>query len=387
METEAQPRSIRDERGSDATIAQDDERLAPPPSFSDAEHGSVKAFLRGHRRTLLALLAVIVVIGVVALVLPQITGLGNTLQRLRRGDKSWLALCVAFETLSIGGYIMLFRTVFSCAGTSVGWSASYQITMAGVVATKLLAAAGAGGVALTVWALRASGLDGRTVVRRMAGFEVLLYAVFMASLVLFGAGLATGLMPGSAPRTLTVIPALLGAAVIAGVLAFKLVPEDIDRRMRAVSSLPPRVRRLLARVATVPRTVQEGVTTALEVLGRPRIGLLGAIAYWGFDIATLWAAFHAFGASPAAAVVVMAYFIGMLANAIPLPGGIGAVEGGMIGSLIAFGVNGSTAIVAVLGYRAISFWLPTLPGIAAYVQLRRTVAQWHAREQSVAPRP
>ena len=68
---------------------------------------------------------------------------------------------------------------------------------------------------------------------------------------------------------------------------------------------------------------------------------------------------------------------------LPLPGGIGAVEGGMIGALIAFGVNGSKAIVAVLAYRAISFWLPTLPGIAAYVQLRRTVAQWHEPEQGV----
>ncbi len=130
--------------------------------------------------------------------------------------------------------------------------------------------------------------------------------------------------------------------------------------------------------------MQEGVSTALEVVRRPRLGLLGAIAYWGFDIATLWAAFHAFGASPATAVVVMAYFVGMLANAIPLPGGIGAVEGGMIGALIAFGVNGSTAIVAVLADRALSVWLPTLPGDVAYVQLRHTVSQWHEHGQSAA---
>jgi uncharacterized protein (TIRG00374 family) len=360
------------------------QRLTPPPQFSGDENGSVKAFLRGHRRGLAALLAVIVAIGVVLVVLPQITGLGSTLQRLEHGDKWWLVLCVVLETASIGGYIFLFRTVFSCAGTQVGWSASYQITMAGVVATKLLAAAGAGGVALTAWALRASGLDGRTVARRMAGFEVLLYAVYMAALVVFGGGLATGLLPGNAPSSLTIVPALFGAAVIAGVLSFKWVPSDIDRRMRAVTAVPPRARHLLARLATVPRTVQEGVSTALEVVRRPRLGLLGAVAYWGFDIATLWAAFHAFGASPATAVVVMAYFVGMLANAIPLPGGIGAVEGGMIGALIAFGVNGSAAIVAVLAYRAISFWLPTLPGVAAYVQLRHTVSQWHERDQSRA---
>jgi uncharacterized protein (TIRG00374 family) len=112
------------------------------------------------------------------------------------------------------------------------------------------------------------------------------------------------------------------------------------------------------------------------MLRSPRPGLLGAIGYWGFDIATLWAAFHAFGAAPPVAVVVMAYFVGMLANAIPIPGGVGGVEGGMIGAFIALGVDGSAAIVAVLAYRAISYWLPMIPGTAAYFQLRRTVGRW-----------
>ena len=350
-----------------------------PPALPGEETGSVGGFFRAHRRSVLALLALVIAIGFVLVVLPQIAGFGGTLARLRRGDKLWLGLCVLFEALSIAGYVLLFRTVFSCEGTRVGWSASYQITMAGVVATKLFAAAGAGGVALTAWALRASGLDGRTVARRMAGFEVLLYAVFMASLVVFGAGLATRVLNGRAPESLTVVPAVFGAVVIITVLAFKFVPADLDRRLRASTGTPTRSRRVLARLATVPRTVQEGVTTALEVVGRPRLGLLGGVAYWGFDIATLWGSFHAFGYAPATAVVVMAYFVGMLANAIPLPGGVGAVEGGMIGAFLAFGVNGSTAILAVLTYRAISFWLPTLPGVIAYVQLRRTVASWQER--------
>ena len=86
------------------------------------------------------------------------------------------------------------------------------------------------------------------------------------------------------------------------------------------------------------------------------------------------------GAPPPVPVVVMAYFIGTLANAIPLPGGIGGVEGGMIGVLLAFGVNGGDAVLGVLAFRAISFWLPTLPGLFAYFQLRRTIARW--REES-----
>jgi uncharacterized protein (TIRG00374 family) len=100
------------------------------------------------------------------------------------------------------------------------------------------------------------------------------------------------------------------------------------------------------------------------------------VIWWYFDIFTLWAAFHAFGDPPPFAVLVMSYYVGMFANLLPLPGGIGGVEGGMIGVLIAFGVPSSLAIVAVLTYRAFSFWLPTIPGAIAYFQLRRTVQGW-----------
>ncbi len=80
----------------------------------------------------------------------------------------------------------------------------------------------------------------------------------------------------------------------------------------------------------------------------------------------------------------MAYFLGMVGNLLPLPGGIGGVEGGMIGAFAAFGVNLDQAVLAVLAYRAISFWLPTVPGAIAYFQLRRTVARW--RSEQAAPK-
>lgn len=360
---------------------QDPQRLDPLPELPSDEESSFRKFLRGRRRTLLALLAAAVVIAFVLVVLPQVSGLGHTFQRLRRGNKSWLGICLGFEALSLMGYIALLRTVLSCQADRVGWSASYQVTMAGTVATKLFAAAGAGGVALTAWALRAAGLSATAVARRMACFQILLYSVFMGSLVVFGFGLATGLLPGSAPLLITVVPAVVGLIVLLLVASLIWLPADLDARLAATTlTLSPRLRRAMIKLTAVPHTIAEGVRTAVEVVSRPRLGLLGALAYWGFDIATLWGAFHAFGAAPAFAVVVMAYFLGMLGNAIPLPGGVGGVEGGMIGAFIAFGISGSTAILAVLAYRAISFWLPTLPGIAAYFQLRRTVARWRARE-------
>src|SRR6478609_8719172 len=105
----------------------------------------------------------------------HVDDLREELRRIEGGDPWWLALAAGLEIVSFAGYVLLFRAVFSDEQTTIGWGASYQITMAGVVATRLLAAAGAGGVALTAWALRRAGMQAATVARRMVEFLVLLY--------------------------------------------------------------------------------------------------------------------------------------------------------------------------------------------------------------------
>lgn len=332
--------------------------------------------IREHRRSLLVVLGLGIAIIFVFAVLPQLAGFGKSLHRLRYGSKVWLAAGVGFECISLFGYIALFRMMFSCEGVRIAWRTSYQVTLAGAVATKVLAAGGAGGIALTVWALRAAGLSARAVARRMTSFEILLYAVFMAALVVFGGGLETGLLPGHAAPGLTVPLVVFGAVVIVLVPVLGFAAERAERWLSRLARRSGRGRDLLGRLATVPGTLQRGVQTTAEVLRHPEPGLLGAIVYWAFDIATLWAGFRAFGASPPLAAVVLAYYVGQLANVLPLPGGIGGVEGGMIGAAIAFGVNGSTAVLAVLAYRVISFWLPILPGSIAYFRLRGAVGRW-----------
>lgn len=314
-------------------------------------------------------IAVVVVVGVLYGLVPQLPGLRSTLRRLRGGDGSWLLAGAGFELLSFGGYIVLFRAVFSGVSGRIGWRASYELTMAGVVATRLLAAGGAGGIALTAWALSHAGFDAVELRRRLAAFLVLLYSVFMAALVLGGLGLRVGVLSGPAPFGLTVVPALFGGAVIAVALALALVPVDLGREAD---------RRVTRFLATVPATISAGVRGAIELLRSRRPGLLGALAWWGFDIAVLWSCLHAFGASPSGGVLVVAYFTGMLGNLLPLPGGIGGVEGGMVGALLGFGVASGPAILGVLAYRAFAFWLPILPGALAYVGLRRTVHEWDA---------
>jgi uncharacterized protein (TIRG00374 family) len=341
-------------------------------------------FLRRHRRSLAAAVAVLLAVGFVYFVVPKLIGLGATVRRLRGGDPKWLAFGAVLEALSLGGYVALFRTVFSCYGVRIGWKASYQITMAGVVATKLFAAAGAGGVALTVWALRASGLRARTITRRLVTFELLLYLVYAASLIVVGFGLSSGLIAGGASWTITTLPAAIGAFAIAVTLLTRALPGDYERRVMPLRA-SGRARRLLARLAIAPGAVRDAIGIAIQLVRERRLLLIGAPAYWAFDIATLWACFHAFGTPPPLGVIVMAYFVGTLVNALPLPGGLGGVEGGMIGAFLAFGAPASLAVLAVLSYRAISFWLPTLPGAVAYIQLRRTIARW--RDGPGRPQP
>ena len=336
-----------------------------------------------RRRTITTVLSGLAIAGFAYFVVPQIAGLGPTLQRLRAGDLWWLALGVVLEVVSIAGEIVLFRGVFSRPGNRIGWRISGEITLAGTAATKLLATAGAGGIALTVWALGGAGLSSAEIAGGMVCYEILTYGVYMAALAVGGFGLWMGLFSGRAPVGLTLVPALFGTVVIIVVVSMLFVAAPAERylRRRARAS-KGHVQRWLRRAAALPRSLQEGLRAALAMTRRRDPSILGAVVAWGFDIGALWASFRAFGHSPPAAVLVMGYYVGTLANTLPLPGGVGGVEGGMIGSFLAFGVNGSLAVIAVLAYRTISYWLPTIPGAIAYLRLRRQVSAWRTSDHS-----
>jgi putative heme transporter len=350
-----------------------------PEEEPTGSHEVMRVVLTRRRVTAFALF-VISSLAFLYFVLPKLLGLQETWNRLQQGDVWWLAVAAVLTVLSFAAYVWLFRAVFVRESSRIGWRESYEITMAGLAATRLFAAGGAGGVALTAWALRRSGLGRRTVAARLVAFLVLLYGIYMATLVIDGLGLYLGLFPGHAPFAITVVPALLGAVVIALFLAIAFVPGDLERFVARWTSAEHWRARVAQRVATFIATAATGVRTALELVRSNDPALIGTIAWWGLNIAILWACFHAFGSAPPQAVIVMAYFVGMLGNLLPLPGGIGGVDGGMIGAFTAFGVNVELSVVAVLAYRAFAFWLPTLPGAVAYLQLRRTVQRWRTAE-------
>jgi uncharacterized protein (TIRG00374 family) len=322
--------------------------------------------------------------------LPRISGLNDTWKRIENGDPLWLLAAGAFTVLSFGGYVMLFHAVYGRSGIRLTAAESYQITMAALAATRLFAAGGAGGIALTAWALRRAGMARRLVAEQTLAFLVLTYAVYAAALVVGGVGLYVGIFHGPDDFALTMVPAIFGAVAFAIALLFSLTPTDLQQRLEGWARRGGRFARIAQKMATVPAATSSGVRIAIQHVRERDPALAGSVVYWGANIGVLWASFKAFGEAPPWAVIVMAYFVGMLGNLLPLPGGVGGVDGGMIGAFVAYDVNYQLALVAVLTYRAFAFYLPTLPGAVAYFQLRKTVARWRAERRAtsaVAPAP
>jgi hypothetical protein len=216
----------------------------------------------------------------------------------------------------------------------------------------------------------------RLVADKTLTFLILTYLPYMGALIVCGFGLNFGLFSGTAPFGLTVVPAIVAVVLTALGVATVLVPTDLQRRLDGFAGRRGRVARVAQKLANAPAAASAGMRDALAHLRHPDPALAGAILFWGFQVAVLWAAFRAFGAAPPLAVLTMAFFVGMFGNLLPMPGGVGGVEGGMIASLAAFDIEAGQAVVAVLVFRAVTFWLPMVPGVVAYFQLRRTVERW-----------
>jgi uncharacterized protein (TIRG00374 family) len=212
----------------------------------------------------------------------------------------------------------------------------------------------------------------------MVAFLVVLYSVYLVALIVFGILLRVGVLSGEAPLSGTIIPAVLSGVVIAIVLLTALLPGDIERRIERHTS--GRFGAFAKRLATAPATLAQGTRTAITFVHHPSSGAMaigGAIGFWAANMAILWASFHAFDIAVPLGVVVQGFFLGMVANLFPFaPGGVGAVDAGMIGAFVLFGIPGAEVFAAVLTYRVIAFWLPIPPGIIAFFQLRTTVRRW-----------
>lgn len=346
--------------------------------------------LRDRRR--LAWFGLILVLGIVAVyvVFPKIAGFDDSLKKMGDATWYWIIVAIGFNIAAFGAYVALFRGILGgSAGETVhqrlDFRASYQITMAGLAATRIFSAAGAGGLVVTYWALRKAGMERRRAACRMVAFLALTYVFYLAALIIFGVLLRTGVLPGSNPSGGTIVPASVAGVVLVLLGLVALIPGDVERRLADFARRYPKLSRIIGRLGKGPATLATGVRTAIAYVRHPRRGALalaGAIGFWAANIGILWASFEAYGGNVPFGVMVQGFFVGMAANLIPSPaGGVGSVDAGMIAAFVLFDIPTATVFAAVLTYRVIAFWLPIPPGIVAYVQLRNTVAGWEAEDR------
>jgi uncharacterized membrane protein YbhN (UPF0104 family) len=311
-----------------------------------------------------------IVVAVLVVADGPLQAFADALRRALDADPRWVAAAFGFELLSFVGYIALLWHVAGRVSLRMNLRASAQVTMGGAGATRLLPTAGVGGAALTLWALRRTGMSTTRAARTLFAFLVTLYSVFLLSIVVSGGLLATGVVASDGPTALAAIPAALAGLAILASLALG---------WRGEPAATPRGRLDALRVPG--RLIGGGVRDGLQLLRRPDPRMLGAIAWWAFDAAVLWAMLHAFGAPPSLAVIALAYFVGQAGNTLPIPG---AVSGGIVGVLIAFGVGADVALVSVLAYRSVAIWLPAGIGLATLPSLRTTLQRWQEPEAESA---
>jgi uncharacterized membrane protein YbhN (UPF0104 family) len=342
-------------------------------------NGAVELPLFTPRRVVETVLVVFALLVGIYFLFPKLVGLSDALSMLGDADPVWIAVAIGFNLVAIATYIALFKAVVGGDALRLTWAETYEINMAGVAATLLFSAAGAGGVVLTYWALRKAGMGRRDAVRRMVAFLTLHYVFYPVAVISCGILLRTGVLNGKDSVELTIVPAALaGVSLLVGAL-IALTPPDLGQRL-ARFARGARGRAIAARVAGVPATLGEGFRFGLGLFVHPRqsgLAVLGAAGFWAANVGILWASFHAFGVAVPVAVVVQGFFLGMVANLFPLaPAGVGAVDAGMIGAFVLFGLPEDTIFPAVLIYRLVAFWMPIPPGIVAFFQLRTRVQRW-----------
>jgi uncharacterized protein (TIRG00374 family) len=313
------------------------------------------------RRRVLEAVALLAALVLVALLAP---GLGQVRHHLARAAPGWLAAGVLLEVLSCLSYVLMFRPVF-CPQMSRRTTAELALSELGV--GSIVPAAGAGGLALGVWALRRSGLSPNRIATRTVAFFLIKGMANWVAVAVVGLVAAAGLARPHLSLALTLVPAAIAIAGIA--LVFSL--PWLSRRWAPRTHAPGagRARRAVTQLLV---SLPEGVREGGRILRSGNLAvILGSLGYWAFDNAVLWACFKALGYHVPLVVLLLGYLIGQLGGILPLPGGVGGVDGGLIGALVVYGTPFAAATAAVLVYRLILFWVPLILAVPAFVGLRR----------------
>ncbi|HEY1688780.1 MAG TPA: lysylphosphatidylglycerol synthase domain-containing protein [Solirubrobacteraceae bacterium] len=341
---------------------------------SDADRDANRLAELTPRHIWRRLIELAVLLGLVAFAVSSLPGLGTLRERFSHADALWLVLIGVFKLGSCISNVVAFREVF---GRRLRWRFSYQLGMAEQAANVLVPTGGAGGLALGAWALHQGGMRTDHIARRSVAFFVITSVPNFICAAVLGPLLLAGVFSGDVPVAATATFTGLAWATI--VLAF-LLPHMLGRVRSGEGH-----GRLRRAIDTAARSLSDGLFDSWQMLRSARISLIGgAFGYLFFDIAAFIAAFATFGGVPALGPLIFAYIVGQLGGLIPLPGGIGGTDGGLIGAMVLYGTPLSHAVAGVLAYRAFQLGVPAVLGCIAFVQLRLTLRRSSAPEAMCA---
>jgi uncharacterized protein (TIRG00374 family) len=310
------------------------------------------------RKRALQVIATLALVGLIVLLAP---GLGEVRARLSGAQPGWIAVAVVLEFMSCASYVLMFKPVFC---RNMPWRTSWEIGWSELAMGSIVPASGAGGLALGAWILSQGGMPAERIARRSVAFFLLKSAVNFAAVAVLGTLMALGIVGPHQPLWLTALPAAGAILVIA---LFLMIPrfgpgEDAGEDAGKVARW----------IVSARRALISGTAEAVDILRSRDLQVIsGSVGYWAFDNAVLWATFHAFGASPPLSIILMGYLIGQLGGLLPLPGGLGGIDGGLFGTLVVYGTPVATTAAAILAYRVVLFWLPLIVGGIAFASLRR----------------
>jgi uncharacterized membrane protein YbhN (UPF0104 family) len=342
------------EESSGDTIAEQDD-------FPDSAADAMASQSRTLRHSIVSLTVFFVLLAGLLLAVPGLRSAGD---RITDASPEWLGVGVVMELLSCLGYVVLFGLVFGRLGRRL----SSRLSLAELAMNSVVSVSGLAGIALGAWVLRSKGISVERIAKRSVLIFMLTSAVNVVAVAVIGIPMWLGALPGSRKALLTLLPAAAALMSIAGVLLAAAWARRAAARHRA--------RREQGRAVVALTALGGGVADALDLIRGHDWRLLGAVAYWLFDNLVLYACLAAFGHTPSFWAVAMAYLVGMLANSVPIPGGFVAVEGGLVGMLLLFGVRpASEVLAAVVIYRAISLWIPAVIGSIAFLGLRREIGK------------
>ena len=330
---------------------------------------------RAHRRGV-SMGARLAALGLVLwlFVLPQVHGASHWWRLLLDIRSSWVPVAVVAEIGSLALYTLATRTLLA-PRTRPPYDRVARIDLSAIALGHCLPDGGAAGTALCWRLLVAEGvpsLDAAvTKVAQGLGSAVVLELLVLGGLL--GGAVGHGLSRWALAPILIAAAVLVGTAVIAAGLSHLTLRDRVHGALARIPRFGPRI------ASAVDGVYRRDVVEHLRAVATDPRKFAAAAAFsggnWALDALALWACLHAYGPGVGLQGLAVVYAIQTVGSWIPVtPSGLGLSESLMIPALVAFGTPGGDAVLGIITWRLLAYWLPIPLGAAAYATLGRSAA-------------